>query len=89
LESLESQNLRRDNVFENADETQWCRARRGKVKVEAFGIWKIFQSLGRKRKLKGRAQLPSNQAEGKIWTIEVSRSDNNRREHRRREDLEL
>jgi hypothetical protein len=71
LESLESQKLRRDIVFKNTGKTQWCRAHRGNAKVEDFGIWKIFQSLGRKHNLKGRAQLLSDQAEGKIWTVEV------------------
>jgi hypothetical protein len=69
LESLESQKLRRDNVFENAGETQWCRAHRGKAKVEAFGIWKIFQSLGRKRMLNRRSTTVVGSAE-KIWTVD-------------------
>jgi len=69
LESLESQNLRRDSVFENIGETQWCRARRGKAKVEAFGIWKIFQSLGRKLMLNKTSIAVIESAE-KIWTVD-------------------
>jgi hypothetical protein len=40
--------------LEYAGETKGCRDCRGKEKVEAFGIWKILQSSGRKCMLNRR-----------------------------------
>jgi hypothetical protein len=48
LESLESQNIKRDSFFKYASETKDCRACKRKSKVEDFGIWRNLPRFGKR-----------------------------------------
>jgi hypothetical protein len=54
------------------------------TKVKAFDKFKSFQGSGRNRGAQGRAQLPSDQVEDKIWTVEVSCPGSSRRRAHRK-----
>jgi hypothetical protein len=89
LESLESQNLRRENIFEYAGEINCGRTRREeKQRSKPLDFGKSSKDRKKAHAQLGEHNCPSDQAEGKIWTIEFPRPDSSRRVHRKGVDLD-